>query len=184
MLNPDEAIKDVVNELKVKSDQKGLTLNVVKSENPKMVNADPLRLQEVLTNLIDNAIKYTEQGEITINLTPKDDELIFEIKDTGRGIAPEHMDNLFQKFYREDSSLSASNPQTGGTGLGLYITKGLVEAMNGKIWVESELKKGSKFCFSLKTTSLSEPIKKEDSPKEEQSSLLQKPSENVYYNKK
>ncbi|MFA6250249.1 MAG: ATP-binding protein [Candidatus Shapirobacteria bacterium] len=132
--------------------EKNLKL-VMPSINPKyFIKGDETRLQEVITNLIVNSIKYTDAGTITVKVNPypkNTKNLLFSIADTGRGIAKENIPKLFGKFYREDTSLSSSTPKTGGTGLGLYITKNLVELMQGKIWVESIHGVGSTFFFTL-----------------------------------
>jgi PAS domain S-box-containing protein len=110
------------------------------------VYADPDRLREVLTNLFDNAVKYTPSGKITIGLTGDDQVVQFYIRDTGAGIEAEDVPHLFQKFYRVDNS---STRTIGGTGLGLFICRKIVELYNGRIWVESEIDKGSTFYINL-----------------------------------
>lgn len=110
------------------------------------VLADPDRLREVLTNLFDNAVKYTDSGKITIGLTGNDQVAQFFVGDTGPGIPAEDMPHLFQKFYRVDNSATRS---IGGTGLGLFICRKIVELYGGRVWVESELGKGSRFYINL-----------------------------------
>ncbi len=110
------------------------------------VSVDPDRLREVITNLFDNAVKYTETGKISIGLTGDDKVVQFFIRDTGAGIAPEDASHLFQKFYRVDNSVTRS---IGGTGLGLFISRKIIELSRGRIWVESELEKGSTFYINL-----------------------------------
>lgn len=110
------------------------------------VNADPERLHEVVMNLIENAIKYTKKGVITVGAGTKDESVIIRISDTGIGIAAEDIPHLFQKFYRTDNS---ETREVGGTGLGLYITKQIVEMMGGKVWVESEIGAGSTFLVQI-----------------------------------
>ncbi|MEM6998069.1 MAG: PAS domain-containing sensor histidine kinase [Patescibacteria group bacterium] len=107
---------------------------------------DPDRMREAITNLFDNAVKYTEQGKITISIAGDDKVVQLRISDTGPGIPAEDVPHLFQKFYRVDNS---STRTIGGTGLGLFITKKIVELYNGKIWVESTLDKGSTFFINL-----------------------------------
>jgi two-component system, OmpR family, sensor histidine kinase VicK len=107
---------------------------------------DPERLREVITNLIDNAVKYTDAGKISIGLTGDDNVVQIYIRDTGRGIPIEDVPHLFQKFYRVDSSTTRT---IGGTGLGLFICRKIVEMYNGRIWVESEQGKGSTFFINL-----------------------------------
>jgi two-component system, OmpR family, sensor histidine kinase VicK len=107
---------------------------------------DPDRMREVITNLFDNAVKYSESGKITIALTANNDVIQFFIRDTGHGIPPEDIAHLFQKFYRVDNSTTRT---IGGTGLGLFISRKIVELYNGRIWVESEVNKGSIFYINL-----------------------------------
>ena len=118
---------------------------------PVYWEGDPTRIRQVLTNLIGNAVKFTEHGEVSVKvfLQSTDDgdgSLCFEIKDTGIGISPETQARLFQAFTQADSSMVR---RYGGTGLGLSISKTLVELMGGKISVESELGNGTRFVFSL-----------------------------------
>lgn len=108
--------------------------------------ADPERIREVITNLFDNAIKYTDQGKISMGLTGDGDVVQFYIKDSGQGIPAEDIPHLFQKFYRVDNSATRV---IGGTGLGLFICRKIVELYNGRIWVESEIGKGSTFFINL-----------------------------------
>lgn len=110
------------------------------------VHADPDRLREVITNLFDNAVKYTETGKVSIGLTGNDEVVQFYIRDTGNGIPAEDVPHLFQKFYRVDNS---STRTIGGTGLGLFISRKVVELYNGHVWVESEVGKGSTFFVNL-----------------------------------
>ncbi|HUC88097.1 MAG TPA: ATP-binding protein [Candidatus Binatia bacterium] len=110
------------------------------------VMADPDRLREVLTNLFDNAVKYTEQGKVTIGLTGDDALVQFFIRDTGQGIPADDIPHLFQKFYRVDNSATRT---IGGTGLGLFISRKIIELYKGRIWVESTAGKGSIFYIDL-----------------------------------
>jgi PAS domain S-box-containing protein len=107
---------------------------------------DPDRMREVITNLFDNAVKYTEQGSITVGLTGDNKVVQFFITDTGPGIPAEDIPHLFQKFYRVDSSITRA---TNGTGLGLFISRKIVELYHGRIWVESQVNQGSTFYINL-----------------------------------
>ncbi|HET7827847.1 MAG TPA: ATP-binding protein [Candidatus Saccharimonadales bacterium] len=107
---------------------------------------DPNRIREVFQNLIDNAIKYTPSGSITLRLTGDANVIQVQIQDTGTGIPAEDIPHLFQKFYRVDSSTTRT---VGGSGLGLFICKKIIELYNGRIWVESQLGKGSTFFINL-----------------------------------
>ncbi|HWQ19283.1 MAG TPA: response regulator [Methanotrichaceae archaeon] len=118
---------------------------------PEIIIGDPARLRQVLTNLLDNAVKFTERGEVEAyikgrSLDSGGYEISFEIRDTGVGIPMESMGKLFHAFSQVDQSYAKKYP---GTGLGLAICKRLVELMGGKIWVDSELGLGSKFCFTI-----------------------------------
>ena len=107
---------------------------------------DPDRMREVITNLFDNAVKYTESGKISVGLTGNDEVIQFFIQDTGHGIPADDIPHLFQKFYRVDNTATRT---IGGTGLGLFICRKIVELYHGRIWVESEIKKGSTFYINL-----------------------------------
>lgn len=104
------------------------------------------KLRQVITNLISNAIKYTPNGEIIVGCDSKGDHYEFYVKDTGIGILPNDIDHIFERFYR---GRNIDEPTTRGTGLGLSIVKELLDLLNGKIWVESEVGKGSAFYFTL-----------------------------------
>lgn len=109
-------------------------------------HVDPNRLREVLQNIIDNAIKYTSEGSVTLRLTGDPSVIQIQVQDTGPGIPSEDLPHLFQKFYRVDNSMTRS---IGGTGLGLFISRKIVEMYNGRIWVESQVGKGSTFFINL-----------------------------------
>lgn len=108
------------------------------------VDAD--RMREVVTNLFDNAVKYTDSGKITVALTGDENIVQIRVSDTGPGIPAEDLPHLFQKFYRVDNSTTRT---VGGTGLGLFISRKITELYNGRIWAESELEKGSTFYINL-----------------------------------
>jgi two-component system sensor histidine kinase VicK len=107
---------------------------------------DPNRIREVFQNIIDNAIKYTNEGKVEVRLTGDTNITQIQVKDTGPGIPAEDIPHLFQKFYRVDNSTTRT---VGGTGLGLFICRKIVELYNGRIWVESEWNKGSTFYINL-----------------------------------
>jgi PAS domain S-box-containing protein len=123
--------------------EKGLTLEYKKSKLPAVL-IDEERTRQVVNNLIENAIKFTEKGGITINHTINKDEVVTNVTDTGMGISPDSQKQLFQKYYKGEEAASQS-----GLGLGLYISRLCVEGSGGKIWVESKEGKGSTFSFSL-----------------------------------
>lgn len=110
------------------------------------VYADPERLREIITNIFDNAVKYTTSGKITLGLSADDNVVQIHVADTGPGIPPEDIPHLFQKFYRVDNSTTRT---IGGTGLGLFICRKIAELYHGKIWVTSTPGKGSTFYVNL-----------------------------------
>jgi two-component system phosphate regulon sensor histidine kinase PhoR len=114
------------------------------------VPGDASRLHQVFVNLLDNAIKYTPPGSrVTVTATETPTELIVCVADNGPGIPPEHLDRIFERFYRVDKARSRD---VGGTGLGLSIVKHIVQAHQGRVWAESEPDKGSRFYFTLPKT--------------------------------
>ncbi len=129
-----------------------LELLFEKSGNQKglMIFSDPFRLKQILTNLIDNAIKFTSSGFVKVGygiVNGKDGDFVkFRIEDTGIGIAPENIDLIFNRFRQIEDTHTR---EFGGTGLGLAITKKLVHLLKGKIWVDSEFGKGSTFYFTI-----------------------------------
>ncbi|MCJ8273713.1 MAG: ATP-binding protein, partial [Psychrosphaera sp.] len=148
----DEVLCDLSQMIMPKAGEKELDiLYSVDSDVPYKLKGDPFRLSQILLNLINNAIKFTEKGEILVKIklaeqkTPQSVTLLFSVKDTGVGIRENAIGQLFSSFTQADSSMSR---KYGGTGLGLAICKNLVEMMDGQIWVESELNKGSTFYFT------------------------------------
>jgi signal transduction histidine kinase len=127
-------------------EQKGLKLLVRMPPNLSCVYGAPTRLKQVITNLVNNAINYTDEGEVVMWVVETDSEILVQVADTGSGIPTDDIPRLFEDFFR------GSNAGPKGTGLGLSISKRIVEAHGGKIWAESpcaETGKGSKFCFTL-----------------------------------
>lgn len=109
-------------------------------------NIDPDRIREVITNLFDNAIKYTEYGKIVIGITGDENVVQIYVKDSGQGIPKDDLPHLFEKFYRVDNSATRA---IGGTGLGLFICRKIIELYNGRIWAESKMEEGSVFYVNL-----------------------------------
>ncbi|OIJ10963.1 PAS domain-containing sensor histidine kinase [Anaerobacillus arseniciselenatis] len=140
---------DVIVMLKGKAKQKDISLTKV-TEGSSTIEGDPLRIKQVMINLINNAIMYTPQGgRININVTETNEKVIFGVKDTGIGISKQEVSRVFERFYRVDRARSRNS---GGTGLGLAIVKHIVEAHQGEIIVDSEVGKGTLFaiCFNKK----------------------------------
>lgn len=133
------------------------------------VKADPDHVREVTANLIENAIKYTKSGDVTVNVIGDDNRVEVAITDTGIGIPQEDISHLFQKFYRVDNT---DTREIGGTGLGLYLCRRLVETMGGRIWVTSNYGKGSTFHVELPRMNNIDAMREiENSANEEQTPL-------------
>lgn len=142
-----EITQKVVNELSPAASRKGLTLSLIPSGEPLMVNADVGKIKQIISNLIDNAIKYTEKGSIAVTLARGRGGARVTISDTGVGIVPNEINGLFEKFRR---ARNANKVNTSGTGLGLYVAKQLIEGHGGIIRAESEgAGKGSTFIVEL-----------------------------------
>ena len=144
----DKLISDVVGELSIQAKDKNLELKYNKDNKvaAPQIKADPERVRQVLINLIGNAIKYTEKGSVAVSMEQEEKMVAVHVKDSGIGMDQEAQKRLFKKFYRAKNEKTR---QITGTGLGLWITKKLVEMMGGKISVQSEEGKGSTFSFSL-----------------------------------
>lgn len=143
-------IKQIMNDFVLRAADKKIDLRFVEPQVPiPLVQADDLRINEVLNNLIANAINYTQSGgAIRVWVEQKGNEVITHVSDNGQGLTPESLKHLFTKFYRASGKLEMSSVK--GNGLGLYITKEIVEMHHGRIWVESPgLGKGATFSFSL-----------------------------------
>ncbi len=145
-------LKEVTDSLRINAAKKGLALNIDMPDTLQCeLSGDPLRVRQILTNLISNAIKFTEHGEITIEVREQtrilgNTVLEFRVIDTGIGMTDEQQKKLFQPFQQADTSTTR---QYGGTGLGLYISKKIIEILQGTISVESIYGKGSTFSFRL-----------------------------------
>lgn len=146
-INSTEIIQELVTQHKITAEQKGLQLKFEPSNVPQVL-AQADRLREVLNNLIGNAVKYTLQGHIEIKQHLQDNKIHIIIQDTGVGISPEDKQKLFQKFSRIYNEQTREVP---GTGLGLWITKAIVEKMHGKIYVDSIMGQGTVFTVILPT---------------------------------
>lgn len=151
--------KDIIEDLQPKAIQKNLhiffrPLTSDDESGSSLVTATPIfysyvdadHLREVLSNLIENAVKYTPAGEVTVDINGDNDHTVVSISDSGIGIPAEDIPHLFQKFYRVDNS---DTREIGGTGLGLYLCRKLVDALGGRIWVESTHKHGSTFFVEI-----------------------------------
>jgi signal transduction histidine kinase len=143
----DPIITKLAKELSGLAKTKSLELVYNQSTNPlPKVMMDSARIEEVISNLVGNAINYTQKGKVTISLRQENKEVIFSVNDTGPGIPRDALNHLFTKFFRIKGDLEAGSK---GTGLGLYISKNIIDAHKGRIWVESEVGVGSTFSFAL-----------------------------------
>jgi signal transduction histidine kinase len=142
----DKLIKEVVGNLEEAATEKSIFLKYDKDGPVNNIRADEDKIKEVLINIIGNAIKFTHKGGITVRMKEYSGMVVTSITDTGSGIAPEDQDLLFKKFSQIRDNYAKP---TGGTGLGLYICKQIIEGLKGKIWLESTVGVGSTFFFSL-----------------------------------
>jgi heavy metal sensor kinase len=150
-LRLDLLIKDLFHVFKILAEQKNIGFETGTTEELTVLG-DKTRLQQLFTNLIDNAIKYTPRGSIQISLEKNNEMAMVKVKDTGIGIPQEEQKKIFKRFYRVDKSRSK---ETGGVGLGLSIAEWIANAHHGRIEVDSELNKGSTFTVYIKSIHLS-----------------------------
>ena len=181
-------LEECLHLLEADAREKGLKLHyMINNSVADCIISDPTRLRQILVNLLSNAVKFTEEGEVLVSVTSQtaDDakakmskesqaghgiSLHFAVQDTGIGIPQERMDMLFQSFCQVDNSTTR---KYGGTGLGLAISRKLVDIMGGRIWVESQLGKGSIFHFSVPVDIATSPCGKEGSSPHQCRPLLQ-----------
>ncbi|KPC50566.1 hybrid sensor histidine kinase/response regulator [Amantichitinum ursilacus] len=148
----DELMGNLANVVMVRAAGKQLELVIdLAADVPMLLQGDPLRLNQVLLNLANNAIKFTESGEVAIRVrvshdSPNHPQVLFRVEDTGIGIDPAHVGALFQAFTQADESITR---RYGGSGLGLAICQQLIDAMGGRIWVDSQPGQGSVFSFCV-----------------------------------
>lgn len=141
-----ETIERLTGQFSAKAAEKGLSLHYDKPADPVYVNVDKGRLVEIMTNLIDNAIKYSKQGQVTVSHKDADGKVRISVRDTGLGIAAKDRERLFSRFYRVQTGQTAGIP---GTGLGLWIIKQYIEAMHGTISVDSLENVGTEFVVEF-----------------------------------
>lgn len=170
-------LNTTINMLRPLAQQKTLTLDLqISSQVPVYIKTDPQLLRQILINLVNNAIKFTERGGVTISIFPAQKEctdnnalLRFEIKDTGIGIASNDLERIFESFTQADESTTRN---FGGTGLGTTITRQLVELMGGEVGVSSKLDEGSEFWFELPFTLQSRAVEEMEQLKLNKSRIL------------
>lgn len=144
-VQPNDLVSRAVERMQLQAERAGLTLRQECAEGLPNVLADAERIEQVLVNLLHNAIKFTPAGgEIVARIWKEAGQVIFSVQDTGVGIEPAALSRIFERFYKADQSRSG-----GGTGLGLSIARHTIEAHSGRIWAESEVNRGSTFYFSL-----------------------------------
>ncbi|WP_422447557.1 sensor histidine kinase [Thermoanaerobacterium sp. DL9XJH110] len=139
-------LKDKFSYFKTEAELKGLDFIIDIPEDLPQISVDVVRITQVISNLLNNALRHTSSGKIELCAKKAENGIIFSVRDTGAGIKKEDLPYVFERFYRAEKSRSRA---TGGMGLGLSIAKGLVEAHGGRIWVESEEGKGAEFCFFI-----------------------------------
>jgi PAS domain S-box-containing protein len=148
MIRLDTVIREVLPELLLMAEAKHIAVNLEASSTTRnRIKTDPLIVQEIVTSLVSNAIKYTPKaGEVKIVVKPKRNDIVIEVQDSGWGIPTYDQDQVFSKFFRSQNIVKK---ETNGTGLGLYLAKGLVDVLGGKIWFTSQEKVGTIFFVSL-----------------------------------
>ncbi len=146
--DPATLVQEAANTVRALVESRGLTLAVSADPDLPPLWVDPVRIRQVLFNLLSNAARFTEHGGITVRVGRQDDEVRFAVADTGVGIAPADLPRVFEEFQQLDDS---PRRQHSGAGLGLAISRRFVEMHGGRIWVESQVGRGSTFHFSLPT---------------------------------
>ncbi len=148
--SPAETVRAATEGMRPLFEEKGVELKAITSSDLPPVLADADRVAQVLTNLLDNALRHTPAGGlVAVEVVSGPRGVTFWVTDSGEGISAEHVGRIFERFYRVEKSRSRSGP-SGGSGVGLSITRALVEAMGGRIWAESPgLGRGAAFCFTL-----------------------------------
>jgi signal transduction histidine kinase len=143
-----EILEKVVSELKLQAAQKHIHLDLmIPDQSIQLIEADQALLQQALHNLVENAIKFTEaDGNVNVNFYSMEERIIFEVRDTGIGIAPADQQRIFEKFYR---AARRGVHRDRGTGLGLTIVKSIAERHGGRVWLESQLGRGSVFFLEI-----------------------------------
>lgn len=167
LIDSAEAAKQIVDQFQTKAAEKGLQLiydeptaghHAGKTLQPvHIIYVDLIQLNEILGNIVDNAIKYTKQGSVSVSVSSSGERVRFSVRDTGIGIPAEDVPHLFQKFYRVDNS---DTREIGGTGLGLYLIKKLAENLGGKVGVDSDYGKGSTFWVEFPELTRDQAVRK------------------------
>lgn len=177
--NIEQVVMETLETCTIKAREKGLNLDYnISKDLPHQLLGDPFRIKQILLNLVNNAVKFTPQGNVhvTLNHQQVEDKVVLHcsVKDSGVGISPEATSRLFKAFSQADSSTTR---QFGGTGLGLAIAKRLVERMGGKIWVESSVGEGSTFHFTVQVSAAPNVVQLGKTPAVQKLSMAEKPKE-------
>ncbi|MGH8633264.1 MAG: sensor histidine kinase, partial [Burkholderiales bacterium] len=141
-----DTVEGVLTALRPLAAEKGLKFLVTVPADIPLAYGDPGRITQCLTNLAGNSLKFTKVGKVEISVGLNDGRLVYRVTDTGIGIPPDKIDTVFSEFRQSDATIAS---EYGGTGLGLSITRKFIEMHGGRIWVESELGKGSTFIFEI-----------------------------------
>ncbi|MDR4988448.1 MAG: PAS domain-containing protein [Bacteroidales bacterium] len=146
--SPEGVLHDVYEQMLIQSKEKDLTLvlDIPKHSKRLSINSDPELLRKALMHLLDNAIKFTDKGSIHLGLEKRSNAVVLFIKDTGKGIAPEYMEKIYEPFSQEDASMTRGYE---GSGLGLPVASGIIKKLGGSIWFESKMDYGTTFFLSL-----------------------------------
>jgi signal transduction histidine kinase len=142
----EELVQTVSTSVEALASEKNLRLNVKVATDLSIGKGDEQRISQVFLNLLANAIKFTQEGEVRVEVAVSDETFLVSVSDTGIGLSQSDQKRVFEEFHQVDSS---STREKGGTGLGLSIAKRIVEMHGGRIWVESVLGRGSTFWFTL-----------------------------------
>jgi signal transduction histidine kinase len=145
-VNLNEMMDDISKEMDIQIKDKKLKSEYMIEKNLPVISTDREKLVEIVLNLINNSVKYTPEGKITVSVSRENSNIHFIVKDTGFGISKENYEKIFDRFYQVDSSYTR---KAGGTGLGLSLCKEFVEILGGKIWLKSKLGVGTEFHFTL-----------------------------------
>jgi len=147
-----QLISNILNVFEEKIKNKKLTAVIEKTKDNIFIESDPFKLEQIIINLIDNAVKYTDKGEIKINIKDDNDYLYITVSDTGIGIPEKDISRIYERFYVVDKSRTK---KSGGTGLGLSIVKHSVMLIGGEITLNSQLGNGTSFKIKLPKKNLS-----------------------------
>lgn len=153
MVDPNQLVNELAESYREKAEDKGLELHVATSDHVEPIFSSESHIREILQNYVENAIKYTSSGSVTLTVKPDEEDasaVVFAVEDTGIGISSTDKKHINEKFYRSEDYRTR---ETGGTGLGLYVTEKLAERLSGQTWFESKLNKGSTFYLRVPSVS-------------------------------